>query len=38
VDTDLMAVEVRAAILREPEALARRFAKQMGATEINTGR
>jgi hypothetical protein len=38
VDTDLMAVEVRAAILREPEALARRFAKQIGATEISTGR
>jgi NAD(P)-dependent dehydrogenase (short-subunit alcohol dehydrogenase family) len=38
VDTDLMAVEVRAATIREPEALARRFAKQLSATEINTGR
>jgi NAD(P)-dependent dehydrogenase (short-subunit alcohol dehydrogenase family) len=38
VDTDLMAVEVRAATIREPEALARRFAKQLGATEISTGR
>lgn len=38
VDTDLMAIEVRAATLREPEALARRFAKQLGTTEINTGR
>jgi NAD(P)-dependent dehydrogenase (short-subunit alcohol dehydrogenase family) len=38
VDTDRMAVEVRAATIREPEALARRFAKQLGATEISTGR
>jgi short-subunit dehydrogenase len=38
VDTDTMAVEVRAQTIREPEALARRFAKQLGATEINTGR
>jgi NAD(P)-dependent dehydrogenase (short-subunit alcohol dehydrogenase family) len=38
VDTDSMAVEVRAATIREPEALARRFAKQLTATEINTGR
>lgn len=38
VDTDLMAIEVRAATLREPELLARRFAKQLGTTEINTGR
>jgi NAD(P)-dependent dehydrogenase (short-subunit alcohol dehydrogenase family) len=38
VDTDLMAVEVRAATIREPEALARRYAKQISATEINTGR
>jgi NAD(P)-dependent dehydrogenase (short-subunit alcohol dehydrogenase family) len=38
VDTDLMAIEVRAATIREPEALARRFAKQLGATEISTGR
>ena len=37
-DTDLMAVEVRAATIREPEMLARRFAKQLGATEVNTGR
>lgn len=38
VDTDLMAIEVRAATLREPEALARRFARQLTATEISTGR
>ena len=38
VDTDTMAIEVRAQTIREPEALARRFAKQLGATEINTGR
>lgn len=38
VDTDPMAVEVRAATIREPEALARRFARQLGATEISTGR
>jgi NAD(P)-dependent dehydrogenase (short-subunit alcohol dehydrogenase family) len=38
VDTDTMAVEVRAATIREPETLARRFARQLGATEINTGR
>lgn len=38
VDTDLMAVEVRAATIREPEALARRFARQLSATEISTGR
>jgi NAD(P)-dependent dehydrogenase (short-subunit alcohol dehydrogenase family) len=38
VDTDPMAVEIRAATIREPEALARRFAKQIGATEIRTGR
>jgi len=38
VDTDAMAIEVRAQTIREPEALARRFAKQLGATEIKTGR
>lgn len=38
VDTDLMAIEVRASTIREPEALARRFARQLGATEISTGR
>jgi len=38
VDADPMALEVRAATIREPEALARRFAKQLGATEISTGR
>ena len=38
VDTDTMAIEVRAQTIREPEALARRFAKQLGTTEINTGR
>ena len=38
IDTDRMAIEVRASTIREPEALARRFAKQLGTTEINTGR
>lgn len=38
VDTDFMAIEVRAQTIREPEALARRFAKALNATEINTGR
>jgi NAD(P)-dependent dehydrogenase (short-subunit alcohol dehydrogenase family) len=38
VDTDPMAVEVRAATIREPEALARRFARQLGAAELSTGR
>jgi NAD(P)-dependent dehydrogenase (short-subunit alcohol dehydrogenase family) len=38
VDTDRMAIEVRASTIREPEALARRFARQLGATEISTGR
>lgn len=38
VDTDRMAIEVRAATIREPEALARRFARQLGATELSTGR
>lgn len=38
VDTDPMAVEVRAATVREPEALARRFARQLTATDISTGR
>jgi len=38
VDTDAMAIEVRAQTIREPEALARRFARQLGATEISTGR
>lgn len=38
VDTDRMAIEVRAATIREPEKLARRFASQIGATEISTGK
>ena len=38
VDTDFMAIDVRAQTIREPEALARRFAKSLTATEINTGR
>lgn len=38
VDTDPMAIEVRAATLREPEALARRFARQLDLGQINTGR
>ncbi len=38
VDTDIMAIEVRAATIREPEALARRFARGLTAKEVNTGR
>ena len=38
IDTDRMAIEVRAATIREPEKLARRFAAQLGTTEISTGR
>ena len=38
VDTDPMAVEVRAAMIREPEALARGMARLLKAKEINTGR
>jgi short-subunit dehydrogenase len=37
-DTDPMAIEVRAALAREPEALARGMAKLLKATEIKTGR
>jgi short-subunit dehydrogenase len=37
-DTDPMAVEVRAALLREPEALARGMARLLKASEIKTGR
>jgi NAD(P)-dependent dehydrogenase (short-subunit alcohol dehydrogenase family) len=37
-DTDIMAIEVRAATIREPEALARRFARGLKATEVHTGR
>ena len=38
VDTDRMAVEVRAALLRDPKALERRFAAGLKATQISTGR
>lgn len=38
VDTDLMAIEVRAATIREPEALARRFARQLDERQVSTGR
>ena len=38
VDTDLMAIEVRASTIREPEILARRFAKQLSKPVLNTGR
>ncbi len=38
VDTDLMAIEVRASTIREPESLARRFAKQLSKPVLNTGR
>jgi NAD(P)-dependent dehydrogenase (short-subunit alcohol dehydrogenase family) len=37
-DTDPMAIEVRAALLREPEALARGMARLLKAAEIKTGR
>jgi NAD(P)-dependent dehydrogenase (short-subunit alcohol dehydrogenase family) len=38
VDTDRMAIEVRAALLRDPKALERRFAAGLKATQISTGR
>jgi NAD(P)-dependent dehydrogenase (short-subunit alcohol dehydrogenase family) len=38
VDTDVRALERRAATIREPEALARQNAQQLTATEIHTGR
>jgi len=38
VDTDLMAIEVRAALARDPKALERSLAKQLGASSISTGR
>ncbi len=38
VDTDTMAVEVRAAMLRDPKALERRFAAGLKRTVISTGR
>jgi len=38
VDTDRMAIEVRAALLRDPKALERRFAAGLKATVISTGR
>jgi NAD(P)-dependent dehydrogenase (short-subunit alcohol dehydrogenase family) len=38
VDTDAMAVEVRAALARDPKGLERQMAKLLTATSINTGR
>jgi NAD(P)-dependent dehydrogenase (short-subunit alcohol dehydrogenase family) len=38
IDTDRMAVEVRAAMLRDPKALERSMARQLTATQISTGR
>jgi NAD(P)-dependent dehydrogenase (short-subunit alcohol dehydrogenase family) len=37
VDTDPMATDVRAATIREPELLARRFAKQVGPDAVKAG-
>lgn len=38
VDTDIMAVEMRAALARDPKALERSLARQLGATRLHTGR
>jgi NAD(P)-dependent dehydrogenase (short-subunit alcohol dehydrogenase family) len=38
VDTDSMAIEVRASMLRDPKSLERRFAKSLKATQVSTGR
>lgn len=37
-DTDRMATEVRAALQRDPKALERSMARQLGAAQISTGR
>jgi NAD(P)-dependent dehydrogenase (short-subunit alcohol dehydrogenase family) len=38
VDTDIMAVEVRAAMARDPKALERSMARMLGASLVSTGR
>ena len=38
VDTDRMAVEVRAALARDPKGFERAVARQLTATAISTGR
>ena len=38
VDTDIMAIEVRAALHRDPKALERSMARMLVATQISTGR
>jgi NAD(P)-dependent dehydrogenase (short-subunit alcohol dehydrogenase family) len=38
VDTDRMAIEVRASLLRDPKALERRMARSLKATHVSTGR
>ena len=38
VDTDAMAIEVRASLARDPKALERSMARMLTATEISTGR
>lgn len=38
VDTDTMAVEMRAALARDPKALERSLARQLGARQLHTGR
>jgi len=37
-DTDIMAIEVRASLARDPKALERGMAKMLAATTISTGR
>ncbi len=37
-DTDVMAIEVRASLARDPKALERAMAKMLGAAAISTGR
>ena len=38
VDTDIMAIEVRAAMARDPKALERSMARMLGASAVSTGR
>jgi hypothetical protein len=37
-DTDRMAIEVRAALALDPKGLERRLARLLGATSVKTGR
>ena len=37
-DTDIMAIEVRASLARDPKALERGMARMLGQTQISTGR